>query len=109
MTCFNVVQPALSLESELEEHDKGKSYMSHHTVIEIDSKTTPCRIVFNSSDKYEGKSLNDYLAKRPSLLNGIFGIVLGFRFMRYALVDDIKKMFNYIDIPLKISLHTYSC
>ena len=109
MTCFNVVQPALSLESELEEHDKGKSYMSHHTVIEIDSKTTPCRIVFNSSAKHEGKSLNDYLGEEPSLLNGIFGIVLGFRFMRYALVDDIKKMFNYIDIPLKISLHTYSC
>ena len=37
------------LESELERYGKGKFYLSHHAVIEQDSKSTPCRIVFNSS------------------------------------------------------------
>ena len=87
------------LESELEKYDKGKFYLSHHAVMKHDSKSTPCRIVFNSSAKYEGKSLNDYLAKGPSLLNQIFGILLRFRFKRFAFVGDIKKMFHCIDIP----------
>ena len=91
-------------ESELEEHEKGKFYLSHHAVMKVDSKTTPCRIVFNSSAKYEGKSLNDYLAKGPSLLNSIFGILLRFRLKRYAFVGDIMKMFQCIDVPLRDQL-----
>ena len=81
-----------------------KLYLFHHAVMKVDSKTTPCRIVFNSSAKYEGKSLNDYLAKEPSLLNGIFGILLRFRLKRYAFVGDIMKMFQCIDVPLRDQL-----
>ena len=35
-------------EVKLEEHDKGKFYLSHHAVMKVDSKTTPCGIVFNT-------------------------------------------------------------
>ena len=62
-----------------------------------ESKTTPCRIVFNSSAKYQGYSLNDYYAKGPSLLNQLLGVLLRFRVERFAFVGDISKMFHSIE------------
>ena len=38
-------------------------YISHHEVLKKDSLSTPCRIVFNSSAKFHGYSLNDCWAK----------------------------------------------
>ena len=76
-------------------------YLSHHAVLNPSSKFTPCRIVFNSSAKFKGYSLNDCLAKGPSMLNDILGILLRFREKEVAFVGDISKMFHSIDIPLE--------
>ena len=66
-----------------------------------DSNTTPCRIVFNSSARFQGFARNDYLAKGPSLLNQLLGILLRFRVGRIAFIGDISKMFHAIDIPIE--------
>ena len=66
-----------------------------------DSRSTPCRIVFNSSAKHGGVSLNDCLAKGPSLLNVLLGILLRFRQYKVAFVGDISKMFHSIDIAVE--------
>ena len=86
---------------ELKLYEDTLFYISHHAVLNANSKSTPCRIVFNSSAKFKGFSLNDCLAKGPSLLNDILGILLRFRENAVAFVGDISKMFHCIDIPVK--------
>ena len=56
-------------DSELKRYKGAQFYISHHAIMKPDSKSIPCRIVFNSSAKYHGYSLNDFLAKGPLLLN----------------------------------------
>ena len=55
------------------------NYISHHEVIRPEKKTTPIRIVFNSSASYQGHRLNDYWIKGPDLLNSLFGVIFRFR------------------------------
>ena len=50
-------------DEQLENYPDPIFYLAHHEVIKATSKGTPCRIVFNSSTKFQGQSLNDYLAK----------------------------------------------
>ena len=88
-------------EAELNAYDKAKFYISHHAVMKSESKTTPCRLVSNSSAKHMGCSLNDFLAKGPSLLNQLLGILLRFRQGKVGFIRDVSKMFHSIDIPLE--------
>ena len=76
-----------------------KYYINYHGVMNPSSSSTPFRIVFNSSAKYCGSSLNEFLAKEPSLLNPLFGILLRWRQKQYGFVGDISKMFHSIEIP----------
>jgi len=57
-------------------------------------KFTSCRIVWNSAAVYEGLALNDGLHKGPDLLNNLFDVLQSWRLNPFALVGDIKKMFN---------------
>ena len=88
-------------EEELKTYAGPKFYLSHHDVLKPGSNSTPLRIVFNSSAKINGISLNGCLAKGPSLLNNIFGILLRFRQEQFAFIGDISKMFHSIDIPIE--------
>ncbi|KAK3744502.1 hypothetical protein QZH41_006345 [Actinostola sp. cb2023] len=88
------------LKREEEETYQGPvHYIPHHAVLRPDKKSTPVRIVFNSSSVYQGHSLNDYWMKGPDLLNNLFGVVLRFRERETALVGDISKMYHRILIP----------
>ena len=69
---------------------------SHQAVIRTEKKSTPVRIVFNSSSVYQGHALNDYWLKGPDLLNGLFGVVLGFREREVAVMGDISKMYHRV-------------
>ena len=84
---------------ELESYSGPKYFLAHHPVWNFESKSTPCRPVFNTSKKYKDKAMNDFLAKGPCLLNKLPGVLLRFRREKIAFVGDISKMFNCIDIP----------
>eukprot|EP00057_Strongylocentrotus_purpuratus_P025475 XP_011679949.1 PREDICTED: uncharacterized protein LOC100891320 [Strongylocentrotus purpuratus] len=74
-------------------------YISHHAIIRPEKKSTPVRIVFNSSAVYQGQSLNDHWMKGPDLLNSLFGVLLRFREHDVALCADISKMYHRVMIP----------
>ena len=74
-----------------------KYYICHLSVNNAKSKSTPVRIVFNSSQEYLGVSLNSILYKGPdAYLNNLVGLLLRWREDRIAVVGDIKKMFNSV-------------
>lgn len=82
--------------TELRNYNGPIHYISHHEVLKPDSKSTPVRIVFNSSAKYMGHVLNEYWAKGPDLLNNILAVLLRFREYEVAFIEDIKKMYHTV-------------
>ena len=54
-------------------------YIAPLAVVRPEKKSTPIRIVFNSSASFKGHTLNDYWYKGPDLLNNLFGVALRFR------------------------------
>ena len=88
-------------EQELAQYQGPVYYISHFGVRNEHSKSTPYRLVFNSSAKFRGNSLNDFLAKGPSLLNKLIGILIRFREGKHAFIGDVAKMYHAIDIPLR--------
>lgn len=75
-------------EDELTRYQGPAHYVSHHEVIRPGNRSTPSRIVFNSSSSYQGHVLNDYWMKGPDLLNDLFGVVLRFRERACALQSN---------------------
>ena len=93
-------------EDEQKSYNGPVHYISHHEVLKPDSKSTPCRIVFNSSANFRGHVLNDYWAKGPDLLNNFLGILIRFSEKKVALTGDIKKMYHAVRISL-LDQHTH--
>ena len=77
---------------EIDNYKGPVHYISHHEVLKPDSKSTPVRIVFNSSAIYMGHVLIDYWAKGPDLLNNLLGVLIRFRENEVAFMGDISKM-----------------
>ena len=73
-------------ENEVKNYKGPVHYIPHHAVIKPEKKSTPVRIVFNSSSVFQGHKLNDYWMKGPDLLNNLFGVVLRFREKEVAVV-----------------------
>ncbi|XP_056014959.1 uncharacterized protein LOC130052854 [Ostrea edulis] len=57
-------------------------------------KPNSVRVVFDSSAKYHGYSLNDVLLKGPPLYNSLLGILLRFRKEAVAVTADVEQMFH---------------
>ncbi|XP_068758047.1 uncharacterized protein [Montipora capricornis] len=93
-------------QTELKNYKGPIHYISHHEVLKPDSKSTPVRIVFNSSARYMGHMLNDYWAKGPHLLNDLLGVLIRFRENNIAMIGDIKKMYHTVKIKT-IEQHTH--
>ncbi|XP_068704062.1 uncharacterized protein [Montipora capricornis] len=83
---------------EIKEWKGPVHYIAHHAVSRPE-KSTPVRIVFNSSASYAGHALNDYWYKGPDFLNNLFGVVMRFRENPVAICGDIAKMYHMIEIP----------
>ena len=66
-------------EKEIKEWKGHVYYVSHHGIVRPEKKSTPLRIVFNSSVPFQGHCLNDYWYKGPDLNNNLFGVILRFR------------------------------
>ena len=86
-------------EQEKNEWEGPVHYIAHHAVLRPEKKTTPIRIVFNSSASFKGHTLNDYWYKGPDLLNNQFGVILRFRENAVAVCGDITKMYHMVAIP----------
>ncbi|KAI4883908.1 hypothetical protein NFI96_004102 [Prochilodus magdalenae] len=52
------------------------------------------RIVFDSSARYDGVSLNDVLLTGPDLNNSLLGVLMRFRKEQVAVTGDIEHMFH---------------
>ena len=83
---------------ELETYKGPVHYIAHHEIVRPE-KTTPIRIVFNSSASFQGHRLNDYWMKGPDLLNSLFGVTLRFRENEVAVTGHISKMYHKVLIP----------
>ncbi len=57
-------------------------------------KPNQIRVVFDSSARYSGISLNDVLLTGPDLNNSLVGVLLCFRKERVAILADIQQMFH---------------
>ena len=93
-------------EEELNSYKGPSYYLSHHEVLKPESTSTPCRIVFNSSAKYQGHILKDYWAKAPDVINDLLGILIRFRDGSFALAGDIRKLYHAVKIS-SIDQHTH--
>ena len=83
-------------------------YVSHLIAPNPHSVTTPVRLVWNSSQKFRGVSLNDLLMKGPDVLNQIRAVLLRFRGGVHAALGDIKKMYNSVWLEEKeMHLHRF--
>ena len=72
-------------------------YLSHMALEQPKSESTPVRLVFNSSQKYRGCSLNGCLAKGPDCYNcSLIGMLLRFREFGTVIIGDIRKMYNTV-------------
>ena len=93
-------------ENEIRNYNGPVHYISHHEVLKPESPSTPCRIVFISSAKFQGQTLNDYWAKGPDLLNEVLGDLLRFRERTVALTGDSKKMYHSVKTS-ELDQHTH--
>nr|XP_054772115.1 uncharacterized protein LOC129280086 [Lytechinus pictus] len=75
-------------------------HIGHHAVVRPEKKSTPVRIVFNSSASYQGHSLNEYWHKGPDMLNSLFGVLMKFRDHFVAVSGDISKMYHRVKVPV---------
>lgn len=57
-------------------------------------KTESIRVVFDSSARFEGVSLNGSLMKGPELSNSLQGVLMRFRLDQYAVIADVEQMFH---------------
>ena len=94
-------------DKEINEYSGPVHYLGHHEVMKEDSKSTPCRIVFNASAKFKGQILNEFWAKGPDLLNNQLGILLRFRERHIAIAGDIRKMYHAIKLKEGVDQHTH--
>ena len=81
---------------EIKDYKGPIHYVSHHEVLRPEKKSTPIRMVFNSSDNFKGHCLNYYWMKGPDLLNSLFGVILRFRENAVAISGDVSKMYHRI-------------
>ena len=84
-------------------------YISHMCLEQPKSESTPVRVVFNSSQKFKGISLNDCLAKGPDCYNNsLLGMLIRFRENQTVIIGDIKKMFNTVHLEeLEQHMHRF--
>ena len=77
----------------------GKTYyIAHQMALNPASKTTPVRVVFNSSQVFHGYSLNSSWDLGPDIMSNLHGVLLRFRKDLVGGQGDITKMFYMVRI-----------
>lgn len=107
---IDMVQRSVARKLTAEEMDTYKGpihYIPHHEILKPNSRTTPVRIVFDSSSSsYMGHVLNENWAKGPNVINDLLGVIFRFRQRKIAIAGDITKMYNTIKLSEK-DQHTH--
>lgn len=85
-------EPAPPLRSE-QEHWYLPTFGVYHP-----QKPGQIRVVFDSSAKHEGVSLNDVLLSGPDLNNTLVGVLLRFRKEAIAITADVQQMFYSFNV-----------
>lgn len=66
------------------------------------------RLVWNSSQRFKGVSLNDLWLKGPDVLKQIRTVLLRFWSGVYAAIGDVKKMYNFVWLEdREVHLHRF--
>ena len=83
---------------EIDMWDGAVHWLPIQVIINMDSVTTPFRLVTNSSlvDRATGLSLNSILAKGPKVLNDMWDIIIKFRGYECGVTGDITKAYYQI-------------
>ena len=80
----------------------GKTYyIAHQVAINPSSKSTPVRVVFNSSQKFRGHSLNSSWELGPDMMNSLHGVLMRLRKDYVGAQGDVAKMFYMVRITLE--------
>ena len=73
-------------------------YIAHQVALNPASKSTPVRVVFNSSQVHKGYSLNNSWPLGPDIMTSLHGLLLRFREDVLGAQGDIKKMYYMVRI-----------
>ena len=76
-------------------------YIAHQMALNPSSKTTPVRVVFNSSQTYKGYSLNSSIDLGPDIMSNLQAVLLRFREHLYGASGDMTKMFYSVRVTLE--------
>ena len=85
-------------QKELQDYKWPIYYISHHDVLQPDSKSTSVRIAFNSSARYTDHTLNYNWVKGPHLLNNLLGVLIRFRENNAALIHTNTRIASHGEI-----------
>ena len=80
------------------EEASGKVWYTAHHAVRNEQKGK-LRVVFNPSELFQGRCLNDELLQGPDLANKLVGVLIRFRKESIALMADIEAMFYQVQVP----------
>ena len=84
-----------------EEKPARRWYLPHFPVVRLNRATTKTRVVFDTSAKSGGISLDHVIYQGPKLLRDLNDILLRFRKHPVALMCDIAEMYLRIEVTTK--------
>ena len=73
----------------------------------VNERKNKIRLVFDSSAKYKGTSLNDCLFQGPDETNRLIGVIFRFRHNNVAFAADVQSMFHCFKVPAE--QHKFLC
>ena len=78
--------------------EKHYYYFAHQILVDERNKSTPVRVAFNSSYKFDGFSLNKSWDPGPDVTANLQEVLLRFRSDVVGAQGDIRKMFYMIRV-----------
>ena len=83
-------------------------FLSHHGVFKKSAGEKKIRVVFNSAERFQGKSLNDAQLAGPALQTQLPAVLLHFREGEVGFAADVEAMFSRIRLrPEDARLHRF--
>ena len=79
-----------------------QNYIPWRAVWNVNSISTPCRLVFDASQNTSsGRSLNSLLAKGKNIMNKLVELVIRWSAHKFVFHTDVQKMYNTVRLREK--------